>query len=184
MRPIEQLPLKLKRLLKNAGGEILAKSLTGKAQEKVPPDFRQAGILAGWLAALMVVSGLLWFFTQPLRDSALIRAANQALEAQGENIRLDKALSSREIPGKTARLGVWFSLAGSPNRGVIFPIMREGMQISFLGVVTPQGESVLIPLGANARKMAERLPPAILLLYTKRLEDRKAGGSQNQKEFP
>jgi hypothetical protein len=129
------------------------------------------GIFLAWFLGLLILGGLLWFFTQPVRNRVMIRSVNRVLTLYGEDSRLEKTLSPWAMPGRAAQAGTWFSVVNSEKRGIVFSIMQGGTMGSFLGIISPGGTvDALIPLGNNAVKMKDQLPEGIRRIYIRRIE--------------
>lgn len=142
-----------------------------KSLRDIPPEVRQTALLAAWILGLLLAGGLLLLFTQPLRNRAMARSVNRLLQDAGREVRLGEALTGNALSGREARLGTWFTLERGPGRGVVFPVMSYGAQVPFLGLVGPDGRvEFILPLGNNAARIAERLPPETMRLYGRRIE--------------
>ncbi|MDR2519075.1 MAG: hypothetical protein LBD13_06650, partial [Spirochaetaceae bacterium] len=76
-------------------------------------DTREAGILAAWILGPLLIGGLLWFFTQPLRAELLQEQVNALL---GERYALDPALPPAALPKTRLPLGTWYALRDSAQR--------------------------------------------------------------------
>ena len=61
--------------------------------QNIPP-LKDAAILAGWIAGLILIAGCLWFFTQPLRDRIIPAAVNRCLS----NPAIHAGLERRFLP--------------------------------------------------------------------------------------
>jgi hypothetical protein len=139
--------------------------------KNLPPGLRTLGIFAAWVGGIMLLGGLLWFLTQPVRHGAIIRSANRILAASGEPRRLETVLSPWRKPGRATQLGLWFSLAGSGERALIFPVVSDGVLASCLAVLSPEGRiRTLIPLSGHARRVFAFIPSGVLGLYARRIE--------------
>jgi hypothetical protein len=132
---------------------------------------RDLGVFFAWTAAILILGGLSWFLTQPVRGRMLQRSVNRVLEVSGPSRQLDAPIPSWGMPGRAIRLGSWFTLKGSDDWGVVFPMVFNGIPASFLAVVSPVGEVVsLIPLGVNPEKALDSLPPEVLRVYFLRVK--------------
>jgi hypothetical protein len=145
--------------------------ILGGKLKNLPPGIRALGIFLGWIAGIILAGSLLWSFTQPARNRALIRSVNRILAAAEEPWRLEAAVSPWGMPGRAAQLGFWFSLVNTGDRGVIFPIISEGALAPCLAVVSPGGRvESLIPLSGHARRIFGFVSPGILQTYRRRVE--------------
>jgi hypothetical protein len=139
--------------------------------KNLPPGLRTLGIFAAWIGGIILLGSLLWFLTQPVRQGMIIRSVNRILAAAGEPLRLEAALSPWGMPGRATQLGLWFSLTGSGERGLLFPVASDGAFASCLAVLSPEGRlRTLIPLSGHAQRIFPLIPPGVLGLYTRRIE--------------
>ena len=144
------------------------------------PRIKDAAILAGWITVLVLLGGLCWFLTQPLRDSLLLRGVNRVLEQSGDSRRLDSMLSGRKL-----KAGSWFTMTELPNRqdsgavtlpqgtrAFVFTFIGEGTFFPCAAVVSPEGNvRDFIPLNSHGRRMIKRVSPGILKIYALRIEE-------------
>ena len=139
-------------------------------------ELRDAGVFLGWIAGMFLIAGLAWFFTRPVRAGSAIRHINATLSALGETRKLEAPLVfDRSVPrrkaARAARLGVWYTLANSEDRGVVFSIMADGILAPFLVFVSPGGEAGQpIPLGAHSALIMDRLPRGTIRASMSRFE--------------
>ncbi|MDR1949543.1 MAG: hypothetical protein LBQ38_09130 [Spirochaetaceae bacterium] len=147
------------------------KSSGAKPGLGIPGSLRSLGLLAAWIAGILVLGGLTWFFTQPVRDRMLLYSVNRVLAASDVSRRLGTPISPWRMPGRATQFGSWFTLAGSGDWGVVFPIMINGIPASFFAAVSPEGAvGSLVPLSGNAVKALKYLPPGALGIYIRRIE--------------
>jgi hypothetical protein len=129
------------------------------------------GIFAAWIAVILLLGSLSWFFTQPIRGRILLNSVNRVLTTSGLSLRLEAPILPWQMPGRATRLGSWFTLANSEDWGLVFPIMFDGIPASFFAVVSPGGAvNALVPLSNHSAKVLDRLPPETLRIYTRRIE--------------
>ncbi|MDR2071186.1 MAG: hypothetical protein LBP81_07220 [Treponema sp.] len=139
--------------------------------KNIPPPVKRMGIFAGWTAGLMLVSALLWGFTQPVRNRALLNSVNRLLIEQGEEVLLEKPLSSWGMPGQAAQSGTWFTTADSPEWAVVFTVVFDGVFSPFLAFISQNGKAgPLIPLSLHGEAMFQRLPQEQFYIYVRRIE--------------
>jgi len=133
---------------------------------------RDAAILAGWIIGLVLFAGILWFFTQPVRDRILSNAVNQTLEQSGDIRRLEAPVPSGALRAGVSKMGSWYTMAGRPeNRVFVFAFIAEGTFFPCAAFVTPEGNvEEFIPLNNHGERMLRRISPEILNLYTRRIE--------------
>ena len=134
---------------------------------------KDAAIFAGWIAGLLLIAGLLWFFTQPVRERFMLNAVNQVLEQSGDTRRLEEALPAGALPAAVSRMGSWYTMTGQPEgtRAFVFMFVAEGTFFPSVAVVAPGGRAVqeFIPLSNHAERMLRRVSPEILRLYSRRI---------------
>ncbi|GHV87654.1 hypothetical protein AGMMS50267_00140 [Spirochaetia bacterium] len=141
----------------------------------LPPSFKQTAFFASCLAMLILAAGLVWFFTRPVRDAALLQSVNKALARSGVSLHLEAALPHWGRAGRAAQLGQWFTLSGSESRAVVFLLMDRGIPAVALAVVSPNGEAdTLIPLSSNAVQLLPLLSPETAGLYIRRVKESHA----------
>jgi hypothetical protein len=135
----------------------------------VPEPVKKYGPCAAWIGGVLLVGGLLWFFTQPLRSALLITSVNAVLTRNGETRLLESPLAPRGIPGKA--LGTWYTLRNTSERALVFSIPRGGLFASCVALVSETGTlEVLIPLSENAVQVLETLPASVLGTWRGRIE--------------
>ena len=134
---------------------------------------KDAAIFAGWIAGLLLIAGLLWFFTQPLRERFMLNAVNQVLEQSGDPRRLEAPLPPGALPAAVSRMGSWYTMTDQPEgtRVFVFMFVAEGTFFPSAAVVAPGGRAVqeFIPLSNHAERMLRRISPEILRLYSRRI---------------
>ncbi|MDR2630833.1 MAG: hypothetical protein LBC60_07925 [Spirochaetaceae bacterium] len=130
-------------------------------------NFKEVGILGGWLLGIFLLGGLLWYGTQGARATVMIRAVNMVLEAREDPRRLQAPLFPRLIPEQ----GNWFSLVDARGRAVVFSVITDGTLVSFAAMLSPEGKvEDLVPLTGNSLRMADRLSPETMRVYVRRIE--------------
>ena len=135
--------------------------------------FRDTAILSGWVAGLILIAGLLWFFTQPVRSRVLFQAVNYALEQSGDSRRLQSPLSSADIRLNASRNGFWYTITGgeAERRAFVFAFIAGGTFFPCAALVSPEGKvEEFIPLGSHAERIFARLSPEVFTLYARRVE--------------
>jgi len=146
---------------------------------KASPSSKELLLFSTWIAGLILIAGLAWFFTQPVRNSALINAVNRSLEQSGDARRLGEPLSAASIPFGASKAGFWFTVQESSSfprqtYALVFTLFSGGAFFPCAAVLTLEGEVIeLIPLGVHARSVFSRVPDEVLRLYTRRIEGRK-----------
>jgi hypothetical protein len=139
--------------------------------KNIPQPIKRMGIFAGWTAGLMLVSVLLWGFTQPVRNRALLNSVNRVLAAAGEETRLEAPVSSWGMPGRAAQAGTWFTTVNSGEWAVVFTVVSNGVFTPFLARISQDGKAgPLVPLSVHAETVFQRLPQGQLRIYVRRVE--------------
>jgi hypothetical protein len=148
------------------------------------PKLKDAGLLLGWIAGLILIAGFCWFFTQSLRNRFLLRAVNRVLEQSGDSRRLGEALSPKALKAGFSGIGVWYTiradaLMGRSSSGnisdgtmaLIFAFMGEGYFFPCAAIMTENGKvQEFIPLNSYGERVIKRISPGILAIYTRRIE--------------
>lgn len=141
------------------------------------PQVKDGAILFGWIASIILVAGLCWFFTQPLRSRLLLNAVNRVLVQSGDSRRLGEPIPQAALAGRS-RMGSWYTLgerrpgnALDGNRALIFTFIGEGTFFPCVAMVLPGGKvEEFIPLGSHGEKMLKRVSPEVLKIYARRIE--------------
>jgi len=140
---------------------------------------KDTSLLIGWISGLVIIAGLCWYFTQPLRNGLLIKAINRVLEQSGDSRRLAEALPSAPLG-----IGSWFTMTENLNsrytgkerlaegsRACVFVFVGEGSFFPSLAVVSPDGNvEEFISLTSHGHRMIKRVSPGILRIYISRIE--------------
>lgn len=139
--------------------------------KNIPPFVERWGLFAGWMAGLIIISVLLWGFTQPVRNTRLLNSVNRILKSLNEETRLETPLSSWGMPGRAAQTGTWFTTASSGDWAVVFTIPSGGVFCPVLACISRDGTvASFIPLSVHAEAVFQRLPPGQLRIYVRRIE--------------
>jgi len=134
--------------------------------------FRDTLIILAWIASILIIAGICWFSTQPLRSRLMIRAVNRVLIQSGDSRRLMEP-SSPERRGSLLT-GSWFTMLDDTpvrKRVLVFSFIGEGTFFPCAAVMTQDGKlGELIPLNSHGEKVLGRISPGILRIYTRRIE--------------
>ena len=147
-----------------------------KPANSLAPKMKDTAILIGWIAGLLLIAGLVWYFTQPLRNNTLIKAVNKVLEQNNDLRRLHLSENSA---GKSSGIGSWFSIFENSklregSGAYVFVFIAEGSFFPCAAIVSPKGNvEEFIPLNSHGRRMIKRIPAGILSLYASRIEGLK-----------
>ena len=143
--------------------------------------FKDSLVLMGWIAGLILIAGLFWFLTRPVRDRFLLNAVNQALQQSGDSRRLGEPA----VPGEAGELsgslilGSWFTMSGrdlAEGRKVfVFAFVAGGSFFPCAAMVDSGGKvEEFVPLDEYGKKIIGRLSPGILRIYARRIEGKKS----------
>jgi hypothetical protein len=129
-------------------------------------NWKDIGIFAAWIAGILLMGGLLWFFSQPIRNKLLMEQVNAVLALMERSPRLEETLPRSELPKTRVPLGSWYTLSGSSSRALVFAIMSEGIRFPCVALVSEAGKvDEIIPL-AHKRTF----PKGITAAYIRRIE--------------
>jgi len=146
-----------------------------------PPDIgsthetKAPAIFVAWISAILILAGIFWFFTQPLRTHILARAVNRVLE-QSEDFR---RLEGQSTNGGSSFFGMntWFTMTGhnahvaDGMKAVVFTFIGEGTFFPCLAVLSPEGKVIeFVPLNNHGKRVISRISPGILQTYARRIE--------------
>jgi hypothetical protein len=128
-------------------------------------------IFIGWIGALLLLGGLLWFFTQPFRHRITGESVNRILSTREDPRRLGDPLPRGQIRRNLIPLGAWYTLENTPGQALVFPLIAEGGQAPCVAMVSPEGKvETLIPLNGHGEGLLDRLSGEVLDLYLRRIE--------------
>ena len=135
---------------------------------------KDRAILAGWIAALVLIAALIWSFGFHFRSMSLMHSTNKTLVLMDDARRLSAPLI-RHATGMDP-LGCWYSLAESDSIFFVFTIMREGILVPCGAEISKSGKVVqIIPLGSHAQQVMEKIPQGLIQVYIRRIESAAAG---------
>ena len=147
----------------------------------LPPQVKDSAILVGWIAGLLLIAGLSWFLTQPLRSNFLLRAVNRVLEQSGDPRRLGVPVPPGALKIGFSRTGFWYTMApggklpdgklSDGSKAFIFTFFGEGTFFPCVAMVDSGGKvEEIIPLNSHGEKMIQRVSPGFISIYTRRIE--------------
>ena len=147
------------------------------------PQVKDGLKLVGWIAGLILIAGLCWFLTQPLRNRLLLNAVNRVFVESGDFRRLEGPVSAG-MSGSFGT-GVWFTITESNSRtrgntspgdfsegtrAYIFTFIGEGTFFPCAAIVKPGGDvEEFIPLNNHGARMIKQISPGILRIYAQRI---------------
>jgi len=147
---------------------------------------KDSALLLGWIVGLILLAGLFWFLTYPVRSLILRDAVNRVFEQNGDSRHLDEPVYPGLLKTNFSGMSAWFTvvdyhdyegpnLVTSPfSKGTtafIFAFIGEGSFFPCAAIVTARGEvEEFIPLNSHGERMIKRVSPGIIELYTRRIE--------------
>ena len=142
------------------------------------PHMKDAAILMGWIAILVLIAGLIWFFTQPMRTRALMNAVNRVLEQSDDSRRLGEPVTPGSLKPGVLGMGSWYNLEElteenfyNGSKVFIFTLIVDGTFFPCAAVLNSEGiVEEFIPLNSYGKKIMQRISPGILRIYTRRLQ--------------
>jgi len=129
-------------------------------------------IFFGWIISILIIAGVCWFLTQPLRNRLMVRAVNRVLAQSGDSRRLTESLYS-ERRGSLLT-GSWFTMYDRSAEGkkvIVFSFIGDGTFFPCAAVMTRDGKLMeFIPLNSHGERILKRTPEGILNIYARRIE--------------
>ena len=134
---------------------------------------KDLAILLGWIAGLILIAGLFWALTQPVRSRFLVRAVNRVLEQSGDTRRLTGPSSSRGY-GSMLK-GSWYEMndtqVNDSRRVLIFSFIGEGTFFPCAALMNNDGKvEEFLALNNHGERLLGRISPGILKTYARRIE--------------
>jgi hypothetical protein len=158
-------------------------------------------LCALWIVSVLLVGGLLWFFTRSFRMRLLTEDVNKVLAKSGGG----QVRTVSFFPGGSSAVlnGTWFAVqntsgdaagnaagnaafrnAAGVNNAFVFTLIRNGISAACVALVDDSGRvRTIIPLSGSARQITEELPRPVYRFYVDRIEQAarnriaKLGGS-------
>ena len=132
------------------------------------PHIKDRLIFAAWIGGIILFSSLLWFLTLNTRNNILMNSVNQVLEHNNSSLRLIEA-----IPGAGSHLSsMGTSFSADNNRSIlVFSFIAEGIIFPCIALINEDGKvQDFIALNSHGRNILSRVSPAIIALYSRRIE--------------
>jgi hypothetical protein len=141
------------------------------------PRLKDLSIFIGWIGGLLLIGGLCWFLSAPLRAGRLLRSVNRVFIRSGDTRRLGEAIPSSELTPEALRIGTWYNMvSGNGRRAVVFTLAAEGRFFPCAAEINAEGGvEEIIPLSAGGEKTFSRLSPGSVQIYIRRIEGSKGG---------
>jgi hypothetical protein len=141
------------------------------------PLLRNLSICIGWIGGLLLIGGLCWLLSAPLRSRLLMKSVNRIFIRAGDSRRLDAAVPPSELNPSASRIGFWYGMAfsGEGNRAVVFTMTAEGAFFPCLAEINREGKvEEILPLSGHGERVFQGLSPGSIQIYIRRIEG--AGG--------
>ena len=127
---------------------------------------KESLIIAGWICGLIILSGLCWYFTHPVRNRIQINSINQVLEQSGNPGRIIERIQGRNRAGG---LGSYYTFTGNSS-AFVFTFIGEGAFFPCAAILAADGEVVeIIPLNRSGQRFMERASPQVINIYLNRI---------------
>ena len=127
-------------------------------------------LVLGWVLGMIILAGLFWFFTHPMRSRFLANSVNQVLEQKGDYRRVLEPVSMRNI--RVYGLGRWYTFTGD-TKIFIFTFISGGTFFPCAAVETIDGRvEEFIPLNRHGERVFSHIPPELINIYSRRIEGR------------
>jgi hypothetical protein len=135
--------------------------------------FKDLSIFAGWIGGLLLIGGLCWFLSAPVRGQLLMKAVNRVVARDGDPRRLDAPIPLPDLKPEAVRMGTWYTMAfsGEGSRAVVFTLIAEGRFFPCLAELNREGRvEEIIPLSGHGESIFGRLSPGNIQIYIRRIE--------------
>jgi hypothetical protein len=128
-------------------------------------------VFFGWIGGLIILGGIIWSLTQPVRDRGLMFSVNRILSLEEDPRRLSAPLDFPRPSGSARPLGVWYTLVDSGDVFFVFPLMRDGILALCGAQVSPDGKVIeILPLSDHAKQVFGDIPEGLIQTYIRRIE--------------
>ena len=128
------------------------------------------GLSLLWCGVFSLILLLLFLLSAGPRTRLLENEVNKALLQRGDSRSLEVPITSWRMDGSAMQLGSWWTMRGSENIAVVFPVIRDGIFAPFLAIIGTNGTIEPVPLTRNAAALYDRLAPVIIDFYINRLQ--------------
>lgn len=145
----------------------------------IPRDtaiFKEAALILGWIAGLVIIAGLCWSLTGPVRNRFLLNAINRVMEQSGDSRRLAGPVTHPVFPEASGSfaVGTWFTVSDG-TKALVFTFIGEGTFFPCAAVLGPEGKvKEFIPLNSYGKRTIKLFPAGILKLNARRIEGIKS----------
>jgi hypothetical protein len=154
-----------------------------KTEGPVFSGIKDRAVFVGWIGGLVLIGGIIWFLTQPVWTSFLMRSVNRVLSLEGDQRRLNARLLIPRPSGSVGPLGSWYTMVNSKDTFFVFTIMRDGVLVLCGAQVSPEGiVTAIVPLSDHAKQVLPDIPQGIIQTYIRRIEALGAGAEGKNNE--
>ncbi|MDR1863196.1 MAG: hypothetical protein LBQ67_04660 [Treponema sp.] len=134
---------------------------------------KDLSIFIGWIGGLLLIGGLCWFLSRPLRSHLLMQAVNKVLIQADDPRRLTAPVPLPELKPGALRIGAWYVMdfSGEGSRAVVFTFIAEGNFFPCLAEINREGMvEKIMPLSRHGESIFRRLSPGSIRIYKRRIE--------------
>jgi hypothetical protein len=156
--------------------EAFRMSEKNKSGVPVFSGIKDWAIFFGWIGGLIIIGGIIWSLTQPVRTRGLMRSVNRILSLGEDPRQLNAPLAVPRPFGSAGPLGIWYTLANTDDVFFVFPVIRDGILVLCGAQTSPEGKVVeLLPLSDHAKQVFKDIPEGIIQTYIRRIEALRPG---------
>jgi hypothetical protein len=122
------------------------------------PKFKDSMILTAWIVGILVIGGLLWFFTQDVRDNRMVRRVNSILIENNDSRRLFSRLPENSKSENPFQNYQRYTLSPSKEVAVIMSMYDNTVPAVCAAFLNAQGEVTdFVPLDFHSAQVMERM---------------------------
>ncbi|MDR2900153.1 MAG: hypothetical protein LBV20_01345 [Treponema sp.] len=136
------------------------------------PKFKDTILFCCWILGILLVGGLLWYFTQDFRENRMLRTINAILIQNSDTRRLQSTLPDDPKSKRIYQNYQRFSLVNSSDRAVIIT-MYDNTIPSLCAIFIDNNGMVrdILPLDNHSAQVMERMEKTKLDVYIKHIEE-------------
>jgi hypothetical protein len=128
-------------------------------------------IFAAWISGLLLIGGLSWFLTRPIRTNFLQESINRVLIRIGDYRRVEAPLNPSRRTLGSSPMGQWFRLKDRKGSLLFFICIADGTLLPCAAILNGEGKvEEIIPLSSRGERTFSYVSPGIIKLYIKRIE--------------
>jgi hypothetical protein len=125
------------------------------------PKFKDPLIAGGWIVGILIIGGLLWYFTQDFRENRMLRTINAVLIQNNDKRRLQSALDDQR-----------FSVVSSNGTAVLMTVYNNSIPSVYAVFLDEEGAmNDILPLDNHSAQALERLEKVQLDMYIQDAEE-------------